>query len=177
MKKNSPLYIFLMFSIGVVFFTGTAYGFAADSSENRWQVLSSQDGVTIFFDTDTICFADGNENQIRFWQKCAFNSSAATKFAALLNFSDENLQVSYFLEDRIFDIKNHTKAIYELDAYDANNILIETNRPATKIWETITPDSDSDKICLAIMTYANSHKQQLLENENMTGSKGGFQNE
>jgi hypothetical protein len=164
MRKFFVLWILLIASVCSVLLSTPEAGFASGVSENRWQVLSSQDGVTTFFDTATIRFANSPGSQIRFWQKCAFDSSAAARFAALFNLPDETLQISYFLEDRIVDVENHEKSIYELDAYDINNMLIETNRPVSKTWETIQPDSESDKIYLAIVAYANTHKQQLIEN-------------
>lgn len=165
MKKESLIYVFRLLLLGLVLFVSAFQKGAANPLDNRWQPLSYQDGVGIFFDTATIRFTDGNEGQIRFWQRCALDAAAANEFSDLLSGYDEKLQVSYFLEDCIIDIGNHTKKICEVAAYDANHMLLETNRPTTQDWRTILPDSAGEKVYFAITAYANTHRQQLLDNE------------
>ena len=148
---------------------------AVNPVSSRWQVISSQDGITISFDTATIQFADRQETKIRFWQKCSFDAAAATELSAQLTDSATARSIAYFLEDRTFDIVHRTKTMHELNAYDAHHLLLETNRPDAQRWDSIPPDSASDTICLAIIDYAQKHKQQLIENSSI--GKGGTSHE
>ena len=165
MKKNF-LHIFFVFSLITLSTFTTTYGFETNPPPSRWQVISSQNGMTMSFDTATIHFNDNHDNQIQFWLKCSFDPMTTEKLANQLNLSDESLKISYFLEDRILDIKNHTKTINEIDIYDNNNMLIETNRPTIRLWDAIPPDSESDKVYLAITAYITAHKQLIKSNYN-----------
>lgn len=66
MKKESLIYVFRLLLLGLVLFVSAFQKGAANPLDNRWQPLSYQDGVGIFFDTATIRFTDGNEEQISF---------------------------------------------------------------------------------------------------------------
>ncbi len=118
MKKESLIYVFRLLLLGLVLFVSAFQKGAANPLDNRWQPLSYQDGVGIFFHTATIRFTDGNEGQIRFWQRCALDAAAANEFSDLLSGYDEKLQVSYFLEDLLttFDFfTNFVLNIYQTE--------------------------------------------------------------
>jgi hypothetical protein len=137
-------------------------GTAAAQDSGRWQTISEQDGVTISFDTQTLRYADAAGTTIIFWQKNLLTPAAAQEFVTALNLTGDKAHLSYFLEERRIHLANRSSAIDELDLYDTQQTLLETNRIQTPVWESIKPESAGEAVYRAVAAYLTAHPQQIF---------------
>ena len=137
-------------------------GTAAAQDNSRWQTVSTQDGVTISFDTNTLRYADAAGTIVIIWQKNCLEPTTAKELIKALGLTDDKAQLSYFLEERRINLTDHSSAIYELDLYDNRQTLLETNPIKVPVWEPIKPESTGETVYCAVAAYITAHPQQIL---------------
>lgn len=135
---------------------------AAQDNNSRWQTVSTQDGVTISFDTQTLRYADTSGAIVIVWQKNFLEPAAAQELVKALDLTGDKAQLSYFLEERRINLTDRCSAIYELDLYDNQQTLLETNPIQAPVWEPIKPESTGEAICRAVAAYIAAHPQQIV---------------
>lgn len=124
--------------------------------------MSTQDGVTISFDTNTLRYADAAGTIVIIWQKNCLEPTTAKELIKALGLTDDKAQLSYFLEERRINLTDHSSAIYELDLYDNRQTLLETNPIKVPVWEPIKPESTAETVYCAVAAYIAAHPQQSL---------------
>ena len=137
-------------------------GAAAAQDSSRWQTVSTQNGVTVSFDTQTLRYADAADTIVIVWQKNFLDPAAAQELVKTLGLTGDKAQLSYFLEERRINLTDRSSAICELDLYDNRQTLLETNPIKVPVWEPIKPESTAETVYCAVAAYIAAHPQQSL---------------
>lgn|GEM_PF-4641879 len=131
------------------------------SASDRYLWIVSSDDTTYSFDSQTIKFLKKydetvNYSVIEVWLKCEFNEDGKERMKNKYNYIKGIESISYTLEKRIYDIKNHKTMFLTEIVYDETGNVLDVYKNKYANWEDIVPGSYGEIIEFIIGLYSNN---------------------